>query len=170
MKILYPECGRIVTTHSCRGAVKIESFCDTPEILASLPTVYFKEKDSYLPMRLLSARVHSGAVIATIEGILTMEEAEKMRGTVLYARREDLPIKKGALLLAEVTGLPVIDAESSKMYGTVIRAERGAASDLYTVRTETGDRLLPAVPAFIREADPERGIFITPIPGLLEDT
>ncbi len=169
MKIPYPECGRIVTTHGCRGAVKIESFCDSPEVLASLSTVYRKEETAFVPVRILSARVHGEAIIATLENVLTMEDAEKMRGMLLYAQREDLPIGRGALLLAEVPGLPVIDADTGKVYGRAVCAERGAASDLYTVRTDSGDRLLPAVPSFIREADPERGIFVTPIPGLLED-
>ena len=35
-KITYPECGKIVTTHGCHGGVKIESWCDTPEVLAAL--------------------------------------------------------------------------------------------------------------------------------------
>ena len=44
MKKQYLECGKIANTHGVRGAVLIESWCDSPAVLASLKTVY-TEKD-----------------------------------------------------------------------------------------------------------------------------
>ena len=42
------------------------------------------------------------------------------------------------------------------------------ASDLYEVDTGHGKALIPVVDEFIREIDPERGIFIHAIEGLFE--
>ena len=44
MKKEYLECGKIVCQHGVRGAVKIESWCDSPEALAALPVLYLDEK------------------------------------------------------------------------------------------------------------------------------
>ena len=38
--IAFPECGKIVNTHGVMGAVKIESWCNTPAVLAKLKRVY----------------------------------------------------------------------------------------------------------------------------------
>ena len=56
MKKQYLECGKIANTHGVRGAVLIESWCDSPAVLASLETVYIEKDGSYTPLRVLSAQ------------------------------------------------------------------------------------------------------------------
>lgn len=169
MKTEFPECGRIVNTHGCRGGVKIESYCDTPEVLAKLPRVYMKTAEGYTPYTLLSPRVHGGAVITNLSTVTTMNDAERLKGCVLYAKREDIPMKSGSVLLCDVVGLSVIDADTDRVYGVVTNAERGVASDLYTVKSKKGEVLFPAVPAFIKEIDTERGVFVRPVSGLFDE-
>ena len=41
MKQAYLECGKIINTHGFRGTVKLESWCDSPAVLASLPSLWF---------------------------------------------------------------------------------------------------------------------------------
>ena len=165
----YPLCGRITNTHGCRGAVKIESFCDTPEVLASLPRLFLYQNGSYSPVRILEAKLHKGFVVALLEGVSDMNAAAALKATEVFADRNDLPVKEGRFLLCDLIGLPVIDAESGKLYGRVTHAESGAAYDMYTVLTENGERLFPAVKSFIREIRPPEGIFVTPIEGLFDE-
>ena len=94
-KILYPECGKIINTHGCHGGVKIESWCDSPEVLAALPAVYVKKGGQLVPVKLLRTAVSRNVVFATMEGVDTMEAADALRGTVLYAKRDDLGIPDG---------------------------------------------------------------------------
>ena len=113
--IEYPECGRIINTHGCRGGIKVEPWCDSPAVFAALKTVYIKKGETLTPVRVHRAAVLSGRFVsAELEGVTTMEAADALRGTVLYAKRSDLGIKKGALLVAEMIGLPVFDKESGK--------------------------------------------------------
>ena len=65
----YLECGKIINTHGVKGAVKIESWCDSPEILADLPFIYFKTACGFEKKEILSASVMKRHVLATIEGI-----------------------------------------------------------------------------------------------------
>ncbi len=166
--IEYPLCGRIVNTHGCRGGVKIEAYCDSPEVLAGLPRIFLLKNGVYTPRRLLSARVHKGAVIAEIEGISDMTTAEGYKNTDIFADRSDLPLKEGSFLLCDLIGLPLVDAANGTVYGTVTEIESGDRYDLYTVKTEKGDVLFPAVREFIREIRPPEGIYVTPIEGLFE--
>ena len=42
MKHTYLTCGKIVSTHGVRGAVKAEPWCDSPAVLAGFDRVYFR--------------------------------------------------------------------------------------------------------------------------------
>ena len=171
MKQAYLECGRIVTTHGVRGAVKIESWCDTPRVLASLSTVYIKGSDgSFLSKNLKNPSVSGDRIIAYVGDAASMDDALLLRGKTLYAAREDVPLSEGRVFLADLVGLPVIDAESGRVYGSLREIQPSPAADLYCVVCPDGHEvLLPDVPEFIKERDPERGIFVRVIPGFFDD-
>ena len=59
-------------------------------------------------------------------------------------------------------------ADSGEILGELIQVDQRAHGDLYTVKTPTGEALLPAVPQFVIRIDPEEAVFVRPIPGLLD--
>lgn len=165
--IEFPECGKIINTHGCRGGVKIEPWCDSPEVFAALPRVFMKKQGELVPMRVRRAAVLGKRfVCAELFGIDTMEAADALRGTVLYASRADLGIEEGTLLIAELIGLPVTDAESGKLLGTLTDVIHPGASDIYVIKTENGEVMVPAVAEFVREVDMEKGVVLSPIEGM----
>ncbi len=164
-KIAYPECGKIVTTHGCHGGVKIESWCDTPEVLAGLPAVYFKKEDQYRRVAMRKAAISRNMVYATLEGVDTMEEADLLRGTVVYARREDLKLPEGVMLIAEMIGLPVFDVNTGDKLGVLKDVIHPAHTDIYVITTPAGEAMVPVVEEFVKRVD-EGGIFLSPIEGM----
>ncbi len=168
MKKAYLECGKIINTHGIAGAVKLEPWCDSPEVLASLPCVYFKKGEVYSAVKILKASVFKRFVIATLEGVNDIDAASALREKVVFAAREDLPLEEGDNFIADLIGLPVIDAESGRVYGTLSGVINNGATDIYEIETPSGQRLMPAVDEFVRSIDDEKGIFITPIEGMFE--
>ena len=171
MKKEYLECGKVCSAHGVRGFLKIEPWCDSPKVLAMQKRVFFVEKDgSYREVRVLSASV-SGArlVLMLLEGIESREAAQAEKNRTLYLHRSDIPLEDGAVLIADMIGLPVIDVDSGRVYGKLTEVNDGVQAKLYTVATENGDVLLPGVPEFIKEIDTERGVFVRPIPGFFRD-
>ncbi|MBR2479109.1 MAG: 16S rRNA processing protein RimM [Clostridia bacterium] len=168
MKKAYLECGMIINTHGIAGAVKLEPWCDSPEVLASLPCVYFKKGEVYSEVKILKASVFKRFVIATLEGVNDIDAASALREKVVFAAREDLPLEEGDNFIADLIGLPVIDAESGRVYGTLSGVINNGATDIYEIETPSGQRLMPAVDEFVRSIDDEKGIFITPIEGMFE--
>ena len=164
----YLECGKIVNTHGIKGAVKLESWCDYPETLADLEFVYFKLNGGFVEKRILSASVFKRHVIAYIEGINDIDAAASLKETVIYADRDDIPLDEGDYFITDLIGLPVIDADSGIEYGKVSEVFNTGASDIYTVKTADGERMIPAVPEFVIEIDLERGIFVRPIEGMFD--
>lgn len=165
-KIEYPECGRIINTHGCYGGIKVEPWCDTPRVCASLPTVYFKEGAGFRAVKVKKASVFRNFVFMELDGITTMEQAQALYGTVLYAAREDLGLADGVLLVAELIGLPVFDANSGERLGTVKDVIHPAANDIYVIDTPKGEAMVPAVAEFLRSVDLENGLLLTPIEGM----
>lgn len=168
-RISYPECGKIVNTHGCHGAVKVEPWCDSPEVFAALPAVYVREGGALRALALRETSLFAGRfVFATLEGVDTMEAAEAMKGKVLYARREDLNIPEGALLIAEMKGMKVFDARNGAQLGTLADVIHPANVDIYVIRTEKGEAMVPVVPEFVQRVDEAEGIFLTPIEGMFD--
>ena len=62
-----------------------------------------------------------------------------------------------------------IEFVSGKLYGTLTDVMNRGASDVYEIKTATGEVLMPAVDEFVKEVDLEKGIFITPIEGMFPD-
>lgn len=170
-KAAYLPCGRIATAHGVHGTLRVESYCDSPEILASLSTVYFEEPNGhYRPVRVQAASPHGGAVLMTLDGISNRNAALLLRGKTLFASREDIPVPENAVLIADMIGLSVFDADSGHCYGVLTEVGQAYSSDMYDIKTPDGRHVLfPAVPAFLDRVDTDAGIFIRPIPGFFEE-
>lgn len=164
----YIECGKIINTHGAHGGVKIEPWCNTPRDLASLKRVFFLERGEYTKKKILKASVFKQFVLADIEGIDDMDKAMLLKNTVIYAAREDFKLDDGEFFISDLEGLEVIDADSGIIYGTLVETINRGASDIYVVKTANGERMIPAVNEFIDRIDLEKGVFVRPIPGMLD--
>ena len=156
-----------MNTHGVKGAVKIESHCDSPKVLAMLPRLFFQKKEGiYEERKVIKASVGSGRVLAYLQGVDNLDDAIPLKGQTVFARREDLPLAKGAHFIADLIGLPMVDADTGLVYGTVTAVETMPSSDMYTVKEPDGNIVLfPAVKEFLVRIDTEDGIFVRPIPG-----
>lgn len=168
MKQPYLECGKIINIHGFRGELKLESWCDSPEVLAGLSRFWFCENGNYTGKRVLRASVFKQFVIVKLEGIEDEDTANRQRGKVVYAAREELPLEEGDYFIADLLGLPVKHADTGELLGTLTNVDSRGHADLYTVKTPTGDALIPAVPEFVIRIDPDDGVYVRPIPGLLD--
>ena len=171
MKKEFFECGRIVAPHGVKGLIKIESWCDTPKVLAVQKHVFFAEKDgTYKEAKVLSGQVSGPLALMSLEGIEDRETAQALKGVVIYLKREDIPLKRGCYLLADIIGLPAIDFDTGKSLGVVVDITDAAKGRLYHIKTEEGrEVLIPDVPVFIKKIDIDAGVMISPIPGFFED-
>ena len=169
MKKIFIECGKIVGAHGVRGTLKIDPWCDSPKILSAQKRVFLAEKDGYREAEVESASVSGLTVLMKISLVNDRESAQAMKGTVLYLHRDDIPLDNGALLLADIIGLPAIDIDTGHTLGTVKDITDSVASSLYVIETEDGKEvLIPDVPEFIKEIKEDTGVYIHTIPGFFD--
>lgn len=167
-KSKYLPCGEIINTHGVKGVVKARSDCDSPEILAALPYV-FADADGKRRYNIVSASIQKAFVLLTLEGVDTVEAAIALKGTPLYAAREELEkfLDEGDRFIADLIGLPIIHADTKETLGTLSDVVNKGASDIYIVDTPAGERMMPAVPEFVTEMTDD-AIMVRPIPGMLD--
>ncbi len=170
MKKEFLEGGRVCNAHGVRGLLKTEAWCDSPKVLAAQKRIFFAEKDGKMKeCKITRGSVAGGFVLLGIEGIESREDAIALKNKVFFLKREDIPVPEGSYLIQDLIGLPVIDADSGRIYGTVKDITEVPRGQMYTVATPSGDVLFPAVKEFLKQIRPEEGIYICPIPGFFED-
>ena len=168
MEQKFLECGKIVNTHGVKGAVKIESWCDSPDVLADLERVFFREGDRYREASVKKASVFKQFVLMEIEGIESLDDAMLYKNRTLYAARDDFDLEEGDYFIADLIGLSVIDEKEGTVYGVLKSVVNHGASDIYVIDTPAGERMMPAVEEFVKRIDFENGIYISPIEGMLD--
>ena len=168
MKKEYLLGGKICTSHGVAGGLKLEHYCDSEKVLAKQKRIFFKNRDgSFIQKQVISASVFGKFVLMSIEGIESREEAIALRGKEIYLHRDDIPVKGGAILIADMIGLPVFHAESGEPLGEIFDVSDIAGRRIYTVKYEGSDVMLPDVPEFIKEIS-EEGMKVLPIPGFFD--
>ena len=148
----YIEAGKIVNTHGVRGEVKIQVWLDSPEFLRRFKTIYIDAK----PVKMLSARVHKGFVIAVLEGVDDINAAMSLKNKTVYIDRADAKLGKGEYFLCDIIGARV-ENESGELIGVLEDILETPASSVYIVRGES-EHMIPAVPEFILKTDAEQGV------------
>lgn len=169
MKKEYLECGIVRSPHGVRGILNVECWCDSPRVLAKQKRVFILGRDgSYKEIKVISASPAPDRVLMGLEGIDSREAAQGYKNTVLYLHRDDIPVPKGAMLIADMIGLPVVDFDTGRVYGEISDVRDGVRYKLYTVKTDSGEVILPGVDEFIKEITEERGLLVRPIPGFFD--
>lgn len=178
------ECAKITNTHGIAGALKLECRADSPEVLLKIKTMYRKIGDEYVPMKVLKSSVHKNMVLVFFEGITDPEAAIKLKDTVLYAEREAFRLRRGDFFIADIIGLPVYDAETGALLGTMEDVLAPAGQQVYVIKKpvdaegEDGEKpskktfMVPCVPEFIKKVsfgeDCDAGVYVSLIEGMDE--
>lgn len=164
----YLEIGKVVSTHGLRGELRVDPWCDSPQFLCQFKTLYLKKGETKLSV---SSRPHRTIAIVKAKGIDTIEEAEKLRGRVLYINRSDARLAPGEYFIQDLMGLDVIDIDTSKSYGKITDVLKTGANDVYQVTDEKKkDYLIPVIDDVVKEIDINGGkVLIKPLKGIFDD-
>lgn len=164
----YLEAGKIVGTHGIKGEVRVDPWCDSPAFLAKFKTLYFAEGKEKIAV---ICRPHKNIVLMKIKGIETIEQAELLRGKILYINRKDVNLPKGKNFVQDLIGCKVVDIDNDAEYGIVADVFKTGANDVYTVKSPEGkDYLIPVIDSVVKEKNVEKGIIlICPMKGLFNE-
>ena len=162
--------GEIVGVFGVHGELKVRPLSDFAERFASGAVLYL---GAHHERRVItSSRAHGTQFVIGLEGCVSANDAERLRGQSLSIPTTDLAaLSSGQFYQHDIIGLRV-ERMDGKALGVITGIIPSGASDLYVVRDEaTGqERLLPAVKAFIRTVDLDARVMrVEPIPGLFDE-
>ena len=164
----YLEVGKIVGTHGIRGEMRVECWANSPEFLRKFKTLYLDGGKTPLSV---SCRPHKNIALVTVKGVGSIEEADELRGKVLYIDRCDVSLGEGEHFVQDIIGLKVTDADTGEVYGEVKDVLKTGSNDVYEMKSKDG-RLyyIPVIPDIIDRLDFDGGaVYIRPMKGLFDD-
>lgn len=165
----YLEVGRIVGTHGVRGELRVQPWADDGEFLLDFDVLYYDNGAEKIEIE--KARVHNNLVILKLKGVDTIEQADALRGRILYIDRSDARLPEGRYFIQDLIGLKVIDADNGEELGTIKDVFTMVANDVYSVITPDGrECLIPAIDDVLAGTDIEAGtVAIHKMKGMFDD-
>ncbi len=158
---------RIGAAHGVRGAVKLWTFTEDP--LAVKTYGPLTTKDGARQFEVTHAREAKGHLVATLKGIATREEAERLNGVELYIARDKLPATdENEYYHADLIGLAAVNAANEPL-GRVIAIHNFGAGDIIEIAPPQGATLLlPFTNAVVPSVDLAGGRVIIALPDEIE--
>ncbi len=164
----YLQAGKVVGTHGIRGEMRVEVWCDSPEFLAKFEKLY-TDKDGNRVL-LVKSRAHGNICLVKADGIDSIESAEKYRGKLLYIDRDDCKLPKGSYFITDIIDCVAVDFYTNEEYGKVCDVSQTGANDVWHIKQNENEYLIPNVPEFVKKVDIEDGkVYITPLKGTFDD-
>ena len=157
--------GKVSKTHGLAGELKIWPLCDSAVYLSQFQELIIKDKI----YKVTSSRVHKKLLLAKLEGVTSIEDAMMLLNNDIFvtdeAARAVLP--EGKHYVRDLTGCEVF-TEAGEFAGTLSGVLNLPAQDVYVIKTERGDAMIPVVEEFVKNVDiTAKKIIITPIEGML---
>jgi 16S rRNA processing protein RimM len=158
---------RIGAAHGVRGAVKLWIFTEDP--LAVLRYGMLATKDGARQFVVTHAREAKGHLVATLKGIATREDAERLNGIELYIAREKLPATdEGEYYHADLIGLAAVNAADEPL-GRVTAIHNFGAGDIIEIAPPHGAALLlPFTNAVVPIVDLAAGRVVIELPAEID--
>jgi 16S rRNA processing protein RimM len=158
---------RIGAAHGVRGAVKLWTFTEDP--LAVKHYGPLSTKDGVRQFEVTHVREAKDHLVATLKGIATREDAERLNGIELYIARDKLPeTGEDEYYHADLIGLAAVNA-ANEAIGRVIAIHNFGAGDIIEIAPASGPTLLlPFTNAVVPTVDLANRRVVIELPQVIE--
>jgi 16S rRNA processing protein RimM len=151
--------GRCVKPQGRHGELLIESFSDRPDRFPGLRRAFVADgSGGAREVRVAGCRPHKGRFALKLEGVDSIEEAERLRGAELRIPERDLlPLSPGAFYHHQLQGLRAVDGAGAELGHVLGVLDTGAGASVLLIRGEAGETLLPFAQGFVEGVDLDAG-------------
>jgi 16S rRNA processing protein RimM len=155
--------GRILAAHGIRGELKVQPLTDFPERFEAGSRLWLNGEERIVERGRWAGR----SVILKLRGLETRNEAEALRGAHLTVPQPAELVEEGVYYLHDIIGLPVVDGEG-EVLGTLAEVLHTGSTDVYVVRGDRGELLLPALDDIVTNVDVTAGRIVVAVPEGIE--
>lgn len=153
------DVGRIVAVFGLKGAVKIQPTTDFPERFEAGRTIFVAGKQ----FEILDSHWHKTIVRVRLNGVDSIEDAERLVGSSVAVSSDDLPdLEEDEYMISDLLGAAVY-SESGEELGVLEEVISAPANDVFRV----GSYMIPVVKSFVVSVDVEgRKIVVRLLKGM----
>jgi 16S rRNA processing protein RimM len=152
--------GKILRPHGIRGALVVEALTDWPERFAPGARMLLEmEPSDHREVTVVTGGPHKGRLLVALEGVCSIEDAEKLRGKYLMIEACDAAaLGEGEYWAHELVGMKLQD-EAGKTLGEVADVLCREAQDMLVAEAPDGSEFsVPMVAEFIKDVDVEKRV------------
>ena len=159
--------GRVTRTHGLKGELKFFP-TDQEDIAVQNDQKILLGEATF---KIKSVRGAKSPFIIKFEGVDSIEAAQILGGQEVLVAREDFEsLPEGEYYRFEIEGLKVFD-DTGKYYGVIEDIIETGSNDVYVVRENDKEWLVPMIDSVVQSIDLEQGKLIFHcVEGLFEDT
>lgn len=145
--------GEVLKPQGIRGEIKVKPITCDPERFYDLEQVFFARGGEYQPVKVLSARVDANGAYLHLEGVSDRNQAEALRGELLYVDREHaVQLPEDAEFICDLIGCHGTDSEGRDL-GELTDVMQPGGNDVYVFNGPLGEVLVPALKDVVVRVD-----------------
>ena len=148
--------------------LRVQPWSDSPSFLTQFRFFYTDETGS-AKWEIEQIQPHGNVVLMKIHGVDSIEEAERLRGKVLYLDRQDVSLPEGRYFIDDLIGCTVYRPDGS-LLGNLTDVSQTGANDVWHISRDGQEYLVPAIDEVIVSVDVEtQKIILNPMKGIFDD-
>jgi 16S rRNA processing protein RimM len=162
--------GKVIRPHGLKGMLKVDSYAESGETFLIAGKVFLKgPSGETVEQGVVSITLSGRFFLLKLDGLDTLEQAEKYRGWDLYILKRSLKRSgEEEYFWYELIGLPVY-LDTGERVGLIRHILAVSSHDIFVVQRGEKEMLIPAVHDVIKEVDLEnKKVVITGMEGLLD--
>jgi len=146
--------GRIAAAYGIRGWVKIQPYTEYLDSLMEYrPWWIGREGGPWQEVEVRQCEVHNKTLAAELPDCPDRSAAEKLKGLLIAVPRNNLPQQgRDEFYWSDLIGLAVVNEENVQL-GTVSNLLETGANQVLSVKSDSGEILIPFVATAIRQVD-----------------
>lgn len=165
---MYIAVGKIVQTHGLKGYLKAIPYSGYPERFVHLKAIHVGTGEEMHGYIVEAVQVREGFSLLKLQGIDNREAARTLVKNELWVPEEKkIELPDDVYFIDDLLGLQVFDGGGVYL-GELEVVLSNAGNDIYVVRNEEREVLIPAVSRFIKEVNlPQKKMVVQLIEGML---
>ncbi|MFC1841415.1 ribosome maturation factor RimM, partial [Thermodesulfobacteriota bacterium] len=162
--------GKVIRPHGIKGLIRVWSYARSAESFLHSGTIFFKlDQKAPVECRILEVKPYKNIFLMAVEDLDSYEKADKYRGAKIFVKKDHLrQNNEDEYFWFELIGLDVYQ-DNGEYLGILKEIIPTGSNDVYVVRLNESEFLIPAIHEVIKKIDIEdRKMIISAMEGLLD--
>ena len=145
--------GEITKPQGVQGELKLRPITCDPSRFENMDYAFLKEGEGYRRVNIRVRHAGADAVFLRMEGVNTRNDAEEMRGTMLYIdRAHAVELDEDSTFICDLMGLKGVLTDGGEI-GRIIDVMQPGGNDVYVFKGKRGEVLVPALKSVVVKVD-----------------